>query len=125
MAGPGAAKTGGRQVGTPNRITKALKDMILGALDDAGGQEYLREQARENPAAFMTLLGKVLPTTLAGEAKNPLVVGVPSLSDEQLAERVLRGLVDTGIPEDAARRLVGARLGRIEMVPVEPERREG
>jgi hypothetical protein len=35
--------------------------MILGALDDAGGQDYLVEQARENPVAFMTLIGKVLP----------------------------------------------------------------
>jgi hypothetical protein len=35
--------------------------MILGALDDAGGQDYLAEQARENPIAFLTLLGRVLP----------------------------------------------------------------
>ena len=72
MAGPRAAKTGGRQSGTPNKITKALKEMILGALDDAGGQQYLVTQARDNPAAFMTLLGKVLPTTLAGDSHNPI-----------------------------------------------------
>jgi hypothetical protein len=35
--------------------------MILGALDDAGGQDYLAEQAYNNPSAFMALLGKVLP----------------------------------------------------------------
>jgi hypothetical protein len=35
--------------------------MILGALADAGGREYLRRQAAQNPVAFMTLLGKVLP----------------------------------------------------------------
>jgi hypothetical protein len=35
--------------------------MILGALDDAGGQAYLAEQAHQNPAAFLTLLGRVLP----------------------------------------------------------------
>src|SRR3954468_2972614 len=72
MAGPRAAKTGGRQRGTPNKMTKALKEMILGALDDAGGQAYLMQQARDNPAAFMTLLGKVLPTTLAGDSHNPI-----------------------------------------------------
>ena len=40
--------------------------MILGALDDAGGREYLARQAVENPGPFMALLGKVLPTTLEG-----------------------------------------------------------
>lgn len=59
-------KTGGRQKGTPNKINAALKDMILGALSDVGGQEYLAIQARENPSAYMTLLGKVLPMQVAG-----------------------------------------------------------
>jgi len=29
--------------------------MILGALDDAGGQAYLAEQAHQNPVACLTL----------------------------------------------------------------------
>lgn len=48
--------------------------MILGALNDAGGQSYLATQANKNPAAFMTLLGKVLPLQVTGEAGGPLVV---------------------------------------------------
>src|SRR3954447_17129334 len=72
MAGPGAPKTGGREKGTPNRLTSALKEIILGALDDAGGQQYLVRMATEQPIAFMTLLGKVLPTTLSGDADNPI-----------------------------------------------------
>lgn len=59
-------KTGGRGKGTPNVATKELKDMILGALDKAGGLEYLKRQAEENPSAFMTLVGKVLPMTVTG-----------------------------------------------------------
>ena len=39
--------------------------MILGALDDAGGQRYLARQAVENPGPFMALLGKILPTQVA------------------------------------------------------------
>lgn len=54
----------GRPKGTPNKITKALKDMILGALDDVGGQAYLARQAEENPTAFLTLIGKVLPSEI-------------------------------------------------------------
>jgi hypothetical protein len=72
MAGPGSPKTGGRERGTPNKVSKALKEMILGALGDAGGQQYLARVAEEQPAAFLTLLGKVLPTTLAGDKENPL-----------------------------------------------------
>jgi hypothetical protein len=35
--------------------------MIAGALQDVGGQQYLAQQARSNPTAFMTLVGKTLP----------------------------------------------------------------
>ena len=54
-------------------MTRVLKDMILQALDDVGGQKYLAEQATKNPAAFMTLIGRVL-LTLAGDASEPLKV---------------------------------------------------
>lgn len=57
---------GGSRKGRPNKVTKELKDMILGALDKAGGEKYLQRQADENPSAFLTLIGKVLPTTLQG-----------------------------------------------------------
>jgi hypothetical protein len=56
---PNAGK--GRPKGAANRMNRTLRDMILGALDDAGGQAYLAEQAHQNPAAFLTLLGRVLP----------------------------------------------------------------
>ena len=56
----------GRPKGVPNKMTMALKDMILGALESVGGQEYLAEQARSNPGPFLTLIGKVLPTTIQG-----------------------------------------------------------
>ena len=54
----------GRVKGVPNKVTKELKEMILGALDDAGGQRYLARQAEENPIAFLTLVGKVLPLSV-------------------------------------------------------------
>lgn len=63
---------GGSRKGRPNKVTKALKDMILGALDQAGGEDYLLKQAQENPQAFLTLIGKVLPTQLTGEGGSAL-----------------------------------------------------
>lgn len=65
-------KTGGRQKGTPNKMTAELKGMILAALDESGGVEYLRGVAASHPQAFCSLLGKVLPMTLAGDPDNPI-----------------------------------------------------
>lgn len=69
-------KTGGRSKGTPNKVTALLKDEILQAADGAhpeGRVGYLRQQANENPTAFMTLLGKVLPTQIGGDPENPII----------------------------------------------------
>lgn len=83
-------KTGGRKKGTPNKVTALLKDDILQAASDAhpqGRVGYLTEQARENPTAFLTLLGKVLPSdiTSGGEPlKMPTLIEfiAPEIADE-------------------------------------------
>lgn len=75
MAGKGQPKTGGRRKGSPNKLTKALKEMILEALEGAhedGPVAYLKVQAQTNPNAFLTLVGKVLPMTVAGDKDAPL-----------------------------------------------------
>jgi hypothetical protein len=57
-------RRGGRQRGTPNRTTQALKDAILAAVDEVhpdGKVGYLKWLATNNSAAFAALLGKVLP----------------------------------------------------------------
>jgi hypothetical protein len=51
-----------------------LKDLILAALDKAGGEEYLVEQAHKNPGAFMTLVGKVLPLAVTGNEGGALII---------------------------------------------------
>ncbi len=48
---PNAGK--GRRLGSKNKIPAELRAMILGALEAAGGQDYLVEQAREKPGAFL------------------------------------------------------------------------
>jgi len=74
MAAPkNHARAGGRKKGVPNKINAAVKDMILNALHNKGGVEYLEKQADDNPTAFMTLLGKVLPTQVTGDPDNPMV----------------------------------------------------
>jgi hypothetical protein len=57
----------GRKKGSVNKSTKAIKDMILAALDKTGGENYLVRQSEENPVAFMGLLGKIMPTQITGD----------------------------------------------------------
>jgi hypothetical protein len=64
----------GRRKGVPNKLNADLKAMILGALDDAGGREYLAARAIDTPVAFMSLLGKVLPMQLTGENGGALAI---------------------------------------------------
>jgi hypothetical protein len=66
----------GRVKGSVNKVTKELKDMILGALDEAGGIEYLTRKANDprTAAAFLGLVGKVLPMTVTSDPDAPLKV---------------------------------------------------
>ncbi len=68
---PNAGK--GRVKGVPNKNTKALKDMILQALANVGGEEYLAKQAYKNSAAFMALVGRVLPLQMKSGGDEPIV----------------------------------------------------
>ena len=67
----------GRVKGVPNKTTALLKDAILQAAEKAGGKGglvgYLTSQASKNPAAFMTLLGKVLPMQIQGDPDQPII----------------------------------------------------
>lgn len=81
MARPkGSPKVGGRVKGTPNKMTAAVKDMILQALNEAhkdGGVAYLKDQAAKNPTAFLTLVGKVLPLDV--NANHSGEIGMPPI----------------------------------------------
>ena len=44
---------------------------VGGTGDDSGGQEYLAQQAVENPTTFTTLVGKVLPKSVYVSHEDP------------------------------------------------------
>ena len=67
-------KYGGRTAGTQNKLTTDVKQMILEALHNAGGVQYLTLQAGENPKAFLALLGRVLPMQVTGEGGGALQI---------------------------------------------------
>lgn len=69
----------GRPKGGSNAQTIQLKDMILQALHGEGGVRYLRKQAKQNPAAFMALISKVLPLDIGA---GLLAIGMPVIKLE-------------------------------------------
>ncbi len=71
----------GRKPGSQNKVPKALKEMILGALDRAGGEDYLLQQAHDNPTTFLALIGKILPSELAVSAVPPPEDRPPTLTE--------------------------------------------
>ena len=46
--------------------------MIVKALDEAGGIAYLVSTAHSHPAAFLALVGKVMPLQLEGDPDKPI-----------------------------------------------------
>ena len=90
----------GRQKGTPNKMSKLMKESIIlaaerqgemmvkkiyGDSEDEADQRFVEEakkdgmtaylqlQAEKNPTAFMTLMGKVLPMQVNAEVAGDVV----------------------------------------------------
>ena len=76
---PNAGK--GRLKGVPNKMPGELKIMIERALLNVGGAEYLQRVAKKNPAAFLALVGKLLPRDLNLNTPGGLVISV-AIGDE-------------------------------------------
>lgn len=69
----------GRPKGALNNENRIIRDMIKGALNKAGGSEYLYQQSQDNPTAFMSLIGKLIPAEISGEISlshkfEPLII---------------------------------------------------
>lgn len=74
----------GRPKGATNKVNRELKEMILQALDESGGVEYLIDCAHDpkTKSAFLTLIGKVLPMTVQGpnpDGSHTFTVNAPWL----------------------------------------------
>ena len=92
MANPNLKAGPGRPKGSKNKATQAIKDMVLGALEAKGGQEYMERQADENPNAFMSLVAKILPTQVTGDDAGPVQVdakysGLPAHIMEMIGKK--------------------------------------
>lgn len=72
----GHKRVGGKKKGSQHKHTKELKDMIRNALDKMGGEKYLMKQAKDNPNAFLTLVGKTLPLDVNAKADMAIKVEI-------------------------------------------------
>lgn len=71
----------GRPVGSKNTKANELKNTVLASLDRLGGIEYLVKQAVENPAAYLSLIGKAMPREMTLEVER----SAWDIMDEKLA----------------------------------------
>lgn len=66
-SGKGGARPGaGRPKGSIDKGNALIREMIVQALDEAGGVQYLVETAKSHQAAFLALIGKVMPVQVEG-----------------------------------------------------------
>lgn len=73
--------------------TNNLRDMVMAALQEAGGQNYLLAQANGHPGVFMSLVGKCLPKEIKADVTSKSVVS--NLTPDQqrgIAEAILSGI---------------------------------
>jgi hypothetical protein len=75
MANAGSFKKGekrpgqGRPKGSIDKGNALIRELICQALDESGGVEYLKAAAQSHPAAFLALVGKVMPIQVEGGDK--------------------------------------------------------
>jgi hypothetical protein len=57
------------QEGKPEQANHRCEGAIMVAFAEVGGKDYLRTVAKSDPRTFCTLLGKILPTQVTGDAE--------------------------------------------------------
>lgn len=59
-------KTGGRQKGTPNKLTKSAREAFAAAFDGVGGAPALTRWAKANKTEFFKLYARLIPVEHVG-----------------------------------------------------------
>ena len=79
-------KTGGRQVGVPNKVTAIFKDAVRIVYEDIGGNKAFAAWAKENPTEFYRIAARLIPTEIASQGTNLNVIinRFPSQTEDAL-----------------------------------------
>jgi len=73
-------KTGGRQVGTPNKVTTIFKDAVRTVYEDIGGHAAFAEWAKEHPTDFYRIAARLIPTETASKEDTNLTIEIVKFS---------------------------------------------
>src|SRR6516225_52772 len=107
----GARPGAGRPKGSPNKVTRTLKEMILSSLEKLGGEDYLVALGRENSSAYTSILGKIVPHTLAAASESDGGSGVKLVFERHIVwpdgRREVEGVSPKSLPapDDASNAL--------------------
>lgn len=71
----------GRKAGTPNKITRAVREQWLEAFERLGGVDYLVRQGEENPKVFLTGLMRDIPNAIAAKVEHEVRLRIVDRSD--------------------------------------------
>jgi hypothetical protein len=68
-------KTGGRKEGTPNKVTRSMKETLQDTLAwlQLQPRSNMREWANENPTEFYRIASKLLPTEINANVQSVVI----------------------------------------------------
>jgi hypothetical protein len=101
---PGHAKAGGRQKGTPNKVTTSLREAIMHAFDTVGGEAYLVRVAKNHPQVFCMLLARILPLQVSSRDGVP-ILPAPAPKIAETLELLRSRLGDTALQQSVIPRI--------------------
>lgn len=78
VAGQQKIPGSGKKKGSKNKISASVADAIKNAFEKVGGEDYLVMVAKENPNAFLALLGKLVAkqVNIGGQEDNELTIRI-------------------------------------------------
>ncbi len=80
---PAAGK--GRPKGAVNKLTKTIREAVEASFVQVGGAEYLARMADEQPVAYMTLLGKIIPQQMEMTGKDGGAIQMEQVKNDAAA----------------------------------------
>lgn len=97
---------GGRQKGTPNKVTSTVKDNVLAVFKKLGGAEAMANWARDNPTHFYQLYAKLIPQdvhkTVEHRVPTKITFNAIDMSGGKQVEYVnSEDIIDSEIEEEA------------------------
>lgn len=97
----GKGRLGGRQKGTPNKVTASVKDWLSGLIDK-NRKQIEKDIKQLEPKERLSVLEKLMQYVIPKQQAVSADVNIDRLSDEQLEsliEELTRGVSDGGTNE--------------------------